>query len=106
MPGPPHSVADHTDLEFRPHPVSLASPLSNSSAEHRRAPAAAQKFTASSHWCLMLQPPRPRSLSPHTDALPYSPALVQPRVAHVYSGSSAQQRTGLFFAPGEHFLPD
>eukprot|EP00613_Pedinella_sp_CCMP2098_P049436 CAMPEP_0171838318 /NCGR_PEP_ID=MMETSP0992-20121227/12689_1 /TAXON_ID=483369 /ORGANISM="non described non described, Strain CCMP2098" /LENGTH=99 /DNA_ID=CAMNT_0012454673 /DNA_START=369 /DNA_END=663 /DNA_ORIENTATION=+ len=43
---PPHSVDDHTHLLFRLHPVDLASSLSNSSAVHSRAPAAAQKSTA------------------------------------------------------------
>jgi len=85
----PHSVDDHTSLEFRPHPVPLASSSSSSSAVHSRAPAAAQKSTASFQLFSPLQPPRPRSLSPHTLVLPNLTRLVQPREVQVADPDSS-----------------
>ena len=46
---------------------------------HKRAPMLAQKASATAQPTLPLQPPRPRSLSPHTLVLPYEAALSQPR---------------------------
>ena len=56
---------------------------------HKRAPMLAQKASATAQPTLPLQPPRPRSLSPHTLVLPYEAALSQPRSVQLETGAGA-----------------
>ena len=50
---------------------------------HSRAPALEQKASAAAQSTSPLQPPSPRSLSPHTFELPYEAALFHPRSAQL-----------------------
>jgi hypothetical protein len=75
-----HSVADHTRVLSKPHPVFAASSLWISLDVHIRAPALSQKSFASVHVKAELQlPSAGPSLSLHTRELPYRSELVHPK---------------------------
>ena len=65
-----HEVLDHIYLASELQPVPLASSLKSSKAEHSRAPDDSQKSLAEFQSTTPLQPPRFKSLSPHTSVLP------------------------------------
>ena len=77
-----HAVLLHTKSLSISHPVERASRFSSSVNVHSRAPALSQNDTASRKLTNPLQPPRDKSLSPHTLLLPYNSALVQPSSSH------------------------
>ena len=71
-------VLDHVSCASKPQPVNLASSFCSSEDEQRRAPGAEQNAFALAKLKRPLQPPKPRSLFPHTLVLPKAAALLHP----------------------------